>query len=1563
MAREPVNMEQQVPHAPSPRAAWQTCLPRGCSNPRYPMNLARYGFTAFFVVVCLGWAGFAGTGITPEPRLAAETISGPPTLLLQDPAPNSRVGSFREVEVLFDRPVTGVDPTDLLANGIPALGVSESAPGHYVFGFAPVAPGNVVLAWDPAHGIAEIDGSLRAFEGAPWTITLDPALARRQVMISEFMADNDVALYDDDCDRSDWIEIYNGGSEPISLEGWFLTDDAGVPDKWRFPTYTLEAETYLVVFASQKNKTNLPPRACRTRSNSLAGFHTNFRLDPDGEYLALIAPDGEVISAFAPTYPAQRRDVSYGRVPGSPDAVGYLSRATPRAANASRGDGFAPDVRFSKPSGPYLQPFLLSLATPAANAVIRFTMDGSFPGETNTRLLTYSGPIPITNTVQVRARAYQPGLLPGSPSSETYLRLTNDPAQLASFTSTLPIVVMTTFKAGNISASANNTPIHFSLFEPQNGRTTLLSPPTLATRGGAKTRGSSTGGQPQSNFAIEGWDEFNQDKDLSILGMPEDSEWVLYAPNEFDAALIHNPFTMELSRQMNFAAPRTRFVEVYLNKGGPIRSNDWFGLYVLMEKPGLSKGRIDVPKAAPEDVDLPEVTGSYLLKTDRLDPGDSGLSAGGALSAFVEPKEREMKSPQRAPQLAYLTKFYRDLDAALRFTGPAFRDPVRGYRGFIDVTNWVDFHMLELLSGQVDAIRLSTYFYKPRDGKLTYGPRWDYDRAWESKGDGRDDNPRIWDSGGGLFAGPWWNRVLGDRDSWQLWIDRWTEYRKTVFSRDNMFRVIDAMTNEIRTVQPRENRRWAATAPRVSYPNEIRIMKTWISNRLEWIDSQFARPPRLSSSDARVEPGFQLSISLPTSISNPTNVAIFYTLDGADPRPVAGTSAPVAFRYSGPITIHTNTRVIARVRDLGRIQRGPPSSSTWSAPAIATFVVDPLPLLITEIHFHPDIANLQFLELKNTGSHEVDLSGCEFVRGLRFRFNASQPGHRLGPGERRILAADPTAFALRYPNSGPVAGPFEGNLADEGERITLVGPAGEIILDFSFSDDGFATSDGLGFSLVLANESAPASELGDPRHWRASTFPGGSPGEADPVPGTTPPRVQITEIMASSPDAGDDWVELYNPEERPADIGGWWLTDTLDVPKRARIPIGWTIPPRSYQVIPASVFRIAGPNGFAFSSEGESVWLLSADSAGNLTGWMHGFQFGASPRNTSFGRWVTSTGQERFVAQSRPSQGAPNFGNQVGPLVITEVALVRSPTGNALGIQDAFIELFNASPVAIPLVDPRSNPTDTRTGWRVRGTVDFDFAEAFPFGRNLEAGAHLVLVGFDPALDPFAMTAFRARHNLASSVLVVGPWRGDLDPQGSTIRLLPPFDSGGFGANDALPVGAETLEPVPTPPWPAAGLTPGSSLSRRSPSAFAGDGAEWIATFPTPGSADDDHDGLPDPWETVHGLKATSGLGFDGPEGDPDGDTFSNRIEFRNRTDPQIPDLGLPLSVLVSGYGRISCLVSAPAGRTVVLEGALAETPFNWEVLRTEVVPSEGTLVLQLTTRPDTARLLRLRNP
>jgi len=121
-------------------------------------------------------------------------------------------------------------------------------------------------------------------------------------VISEFLADNETGLTDGNGDRSDWIEIYNAGDEAIDLAGWHLSDNAGNLDKWTFPTQTLGAGEFLVVFASG---TGVP--------DAEENLHTNFQLDADGEYLALVRPDGSIAQHFSPEFPRQRDDVSYGQ--------------------------------------------------------------------------------------------------------------------------------------------------------------------------------------------------------------------------------------------------------------------------------------------------------------------------------------------------------------------------------------------------------------------------------------------------------------------------------------------------------------------------------------------------------------------------------------------------------------------------------------------------------------------------------------------------------------------------------------------------------------------------------------------------------------------------------------------------------------------------------------------------------------------------------------------------------------------------------------------------------------------------------------------------------------------------------------------------------------------------------------------------------------------------------------------------------------------------------------------------------------------------------------------------
>ncbi len=746
------------------------------------------------------------------------------------------------------------------------------------------------------------------------TVSVQAADMFNSAYISEFLADNEQGLKDDHGDRSGWIELHNGGAAVVNLSGWCLTDTLTNLTKWRFPGVVLLPGKFMVVFASAKNLTN-----------DLAHLHTNFRLNKQGGYLALVNAATNVVSEFSPTYPKQSVNVSFGSVRGEPAVCGPFARSTPGRPNASSGKGFAPEVIFSKPSGNFTQSFTLALSTSTTGAVIRYTLDGTLPTNGSS---VYSGPLSITNTAHIRARAYQDGLLPGPPQSEAYLKLLTN---VLDFTSTLPLLVMETF-GQNLPTSAHDSFAHLSLHEPINGKTSLTNPPTLTTRAGFHVRGSTSSGFPQSPFAVEFLDEFNEERNLSPLGLPADSDWILYAPNAYDPVMIHNPFIYQLSRDMGRYSPRTRFVEVFLSKSrGRVRDIHYHGIYVLTEKIKISKQRVNIDRVGAEDLKPPNVTGGYVLKFDRLGPGESGVFAYGDRGlVYVEPKEQTMRLPQRAPQQEHLQKFIRDFTGALN--GGSWKNPSSGYGAFLDVDAAIDFHVLEVLSGNVDAMVLSTYFYKPRNGKITFGPHWDFDRALGST-DGRDADPRQWGMAQ-FFGGEWWPRLFRDPDFWQQWVDRWQELRRTHFALTNMNRLVDQLTDELREAQPREYQKWGLQPRGGSYQSEIDHMKDWLSNRVDFIDRQLVQPPGLKSQGGRVAPGFALKLSARSSAT------IYYTLDGSDPRLSQGAISSNALVYTNPIPINSSARVVARTHNVNiRQAGGPPLSTPWSGPVTAKFEV------------------------------------------------------------------------------------------------------------------------------------------------------------------------------------------------------------------------------------------------------------------------------------------------------------------------------------------------------------------------------------------------------------------------------------------------------------------------------------------------------------------------------------------------------------------------------------------------------------------------------------------------
>ncbi len=243
---------------------------------------------------------------------------------------------------------------------------------------------------------------------ATLTATFLCSSALADFIISEFLASNSgLTFVDEDNDASDWIEIHNTGGQSASLSGYTLTDDASNLGQWTFPDISIPADGYLVLFASGKDRIAVP-----------GTLHTTFKLGAGGEYLALVDPQETIVSAFAPKFPEQERDISFG-VGSDGITRGYFNNPTPGAANPVPSGGGVTDTNFSVQRGLYSAPVSLEITNLTAGSTIRYTTDGSTPTISNGT--TYTTPISITGTTVIRAAAFKTGLLPSNVDTQTYL--------------------------------------------------------------------------------------------------------------------------------------------------------------------------------------------------------------------------------------------------------------------------------------------------------------------------------------------------------------------------------------------------------------------------------------------------------------------------------------------------------------------------------------------------------------------------------------------------------------------------------------------------------------------------------------------------------------------------------------------------------------------------------------------------------------------------------------------------------------------------------------------------------------------------------------------------------------------------------------------------------------------------------------------------------------------------------------------------------------------------------------------------------------------------------------
>ncbi|MFT3794524.1 CotH kinase family protein [Flavobacterium sp.] len=405
----------------------------------------------------------------------------------------------------------------------------------------------------------------------------------QNLVINEILASNNNANTDEDGDHQDWLELFNGTPEAISLNGYGLTDNPSQPFKWIFPDYTMAPGEHLLVWCSDKNRTN-----------PAAPLHTNWKISNDGETIRLTNASGVMVDEFPPVVLGS--DVSYGRtVSGGPDFT-IFQQPTPGAPNSvqSPGETLSPPV-FSMASGFFNESFNLTLSHPDPEATILYTLDGSepdsenlggktyqyknqypeFPGDPFGELLTasyttqtYADPLVIEDrsalpnkvsaisttffnpyylptaavkkATVVRARAVRPGYSPSMTVTQNYF--------FSNSTHTLPVVSINLDE--DLFFDYENG-IHVAGKDFDDWRTANPEGSTVVSTNNYNRSGDSTEAKANLSFFKDSQEVLNQDVGVRINGgfsryFPNKSLRI-YARSEFGAGGLEYPFFTQLN--------------------------------------------------------------------------------------------------------------------------------------------------------------------------------------------------------------------------------------------------------------------------------------------------------------------------------------------------------------------------------------------------------------------------------------------------------------------------------------------------------------------------------------------------------------------------------------------------------------------------------------------------------------------------------------------------------------------------------------------------------------------------------------------------------------------------------------------------------------------------------------------------------------------------------------------------------------------------------------------------------------------------------------------------------
>jgi CotH kinase protein/Secretion system C-terminal sorting domain len=409
-------------------------------------------------------------------------------------------------------------------------------------------------------------------------------------------------------------------------------------------------------------------------------------------------------------------------------------------------------------------------------------------------------------------------------------------------------------------------PVVMEFFDAGAGQLNQVSAsPTISTVAGVEFRGSTSQadfyflpGYVKKPYGIELWTDSTgvKAKKMSLLQMPEESDWVLNASYN-DRSFMRDFIAQNLAARLGLLHSNTKFVELIINE-------EYRGVYVLMEKIKQGKNRVPISDLYPTENAGDDVTGGYLLKIDKTSgsPSSSWKSNYTSGISATQKCEFQIEYPQYGiitqQQFIYIRDYINTWEQKLMTED--MNDPKASFRNYMDIPSFVNYFILNEATRNVDGYRLSTYLYKDKEslgGKIKMGPAWDFNIAF-----GNADYLNGWMTNGFVYKAMendggkndawqvpfWWNKLVQDASFRKALATRWKEVRKTFLNTTSIFATIDSAQVVLKDPLTRNFQKYLLLGKKI-WPNyyvgstvndEVNWLKNWIQGRFTWLDAQLA---------------------------------------------------------------------------------------------------------------------------------------------------------------------------------------------------------------------------------------------------------------------------------------------------------------------------------------------------------------------------------------------------------------------------------------------------------------------------------------------------------------------------------------------------------------------------------------------------------------------------------------------------------------------------------------------------------------------------------------------------